>query len=285
MDPKALEKAFEIYPDVKLVVVAHLYGTPGKMEEIKAICDKHGALIVEDAAEFPQYRRRKFERVERLLAVFCGEQAQHAFFAALYGECAQADVRIFAQSLEYKASVVGEATFRDVGFREEFQAYDDGFGKPSGKFAVGLEHPVDTEAHRERATRRFQVDVCRALFKCFVDERVDQIYHGFRFPGIRLAFSASRGFEGGDVVACCFLRTLANHLPDFFFGALLGNDLASAFQPNAFQRQFVENVRHGHAERIALMRDGAVDKVFHTTETTKIASRETTKKPPLLRRP
>ena len=51
MDPKALDKAFEIYPDVKLVVVAHLYGTPGKMEEIKAICDKHGALIIEDAAE------------------------------------------------------------------------------------------------------------------------------------------------------------------------------------------------------------------------------------------
>lgn len=51
MDPVALEKAFEIYPDVKLVVVAHLYGTPGKMEEIKRICDAHGALIVEDAAE------------------------------------------------------------------------------------------------------------------------------------------------------------------------------------------------------------------------------------------
>ena len=51
MDPLALEKAFEIYPEVKLVVVAHLYGTPGKIDEIKAICDKHGALIVEDAAE------------------------------------------------------------------------------------------------------------------------------------------------------------------------------------------------------------------------------------------
>ena len=51
MDPAALEKAFELYPDAKLVVLAHLYGTPGKMEEIKAICDKHGALIVEDAAE------------------------------------------------------------------------------------------------------------------------------------------------------------------------------------------------------------------------------------------
>ncbi len=51
MDPAALEKAFELYPEVKLVVVAHLYGTPGKMDEIKAICDRHGALIVEDAAE------------------------------------------------------------------------------------------------------------------------------------------------------------------------------------------------------------------------------------------
>ena len=51
MDPIALEKAFEIYPEVKLVVVAHLYGTPGKIDEIKNICDEHGALIVEDAAE------------------------------------------------------------------------------------------------------------------------------------------------------------------------------------------------------------------------------------------
>ncbi len=51
MDPKALEKAFELYPDVKVVVVAHLYGTPGKIDEIKKICDKHGATIIEDAAE------------------------------------------------------------------------------------------------------------------------------------------------------------------------------------------------------------------------------------------
>ena len=51
MDPAALEKAFEIYPDVKLIVVAHLYGTPGKIDEIQAIAEKHGALIVEDAAE------------------------------------------------------------------------------------------------------------------------------------------------------------------------------------------------------------------------------------------
>ncbi|WP_029323174.1 DegT/DnrJ/EryC1/StrS family aminotransferase [Butyrivibrio sp. AE3004] len=51
MDPEALEKAFELYPDVKLIVIAYLYGTPGKIKEIRAIADKHGALIVEDAAE------------------------------------------------------------------------------------------------------------------------------------------------------------------------------------------------------------------------------------------
>lgn len=51
MDPASLEKAFEMYPEVKLVVFVHLYGFPGKIDEIKAICDKHGALLIEDAAE------------------------------------------------------------------------------------------------------------------------------------------------------------------------------------------------------------------------------------------
>ena len=51
MDPVALERAFTIYPEVKLVVLAHLYGFPAKMEELRAVCDKHGALLIEDAAE------------------------------------------------------------------------------------------------------------------------------------------------------------------------------------------------------------------------------------------
>ena len=51
MDPVALEKAFELYPDIKTVVVAHLYGTPAKVDEIKRMCDAHGAIIIEDAAE------------------------------------------------------------------------------------------------------------------------------------------------------------------------------------------------------------------------------------------
>ena len=51
MDPVALEKAFEMYPDVKLVVYAELYGFPGNISQIKEICETHGALLVEDAAE------------------------------------------------------------------------------------------------------------------------------------------------------------------------------------------------------------------------------------------
>ena len=51
MDPAALEKAFEIYPEVRLVVVVHLYGTPAKIGEIRRIAKAHGAMIVEDAAE------------------------------------------------------------------------------------------------------------------------------------------------------------------------------------------------------------------------------------------
>lgn len=51
MDPIALEKAFEMYPEVKLVVSAELYGFPGRMDVIKKICEKHGALLIEDAAE------------------------------------------------------------------------------------------------------------------------------------------------------------------------------------------------------------------------------------------
>lgn len=51
MDPVALEKAFEMYPDVKLVVCAELYGFSGDIGRIKEICERHGALLIEDAAE------------------------------------------------------------------------------------------------------------------------------------------------------------------------------------------------------------------------------------------
>lgn len=51
MDPAALKKAFELYPDTKIVIFVHLYGVPGKIEEIKKICGEHDAILIEDAAE------------------------------------------------------------------------------------------------------------------------------------------------------------------------------------------------------------------------------------------
>ena len=51
MDPVALERAFLKYPNTKCVIVVNLYGTPAKLDEIKAICDEHGAVLIEDAAE------------------------------------------------------------------------------------------------------------------------------------------------------------------------------------------------------------------------------------------
>lgn len=51
MDPKALEKAFELYPETKVVIVVNLYGTPAKLDEIRKICDRHQAVLIEDAAE------------------------------------------------------------------------------------------------------------------------------------------------------------------------------------------------------------------------------------------
>ena len=51
MDPHALEKAFEKYPDCKAVICANLYGTPANLDQIKEICDTHGATLIEDAVE------------------------------------------------------------------------------------------------------------------------------------------------------------------------------------------------------------------------------------------
>ena len=51
MDPVALEKAFELYPETKVIMLVNLYGTPAKLDEILAIAAKHGAIVIEDAAE------------------------------------------------------------------------------------------------------------------------------------------------------------------------------------------------------------------------------------------
>ena len=61
MDPVALEKAFERFGMPKAVVVVHLYGNPAKLDEITAICQKHGVTLIEDAAEAlgSEYKGRK----------------------------------------------------------------------------------------------------------------------------------------------------------------------------------------------------------------------------------
>lgn len=51
LDPQALDKAFELFPDTRVVVVANLYGIPAQFAEIKKICDEHNAILIEDAAE------------------------------------------------------------------------------------------------------------------------------------------------------------------------------------------------------------------------------------------
>lgn len=51
MDPNALEEAFKKYPNAKAVIVVHLYGLSADIEAIKEICDRHGAALIEDAAE------------------------------------------------------------------------------------------------------------------------------------------------------------------------------------------------------------------------------------------
>lgn len=51
MDPAALEQAFKLYPDTRVVILAHVYGTPSRMDEILDICKKHNAILIEDAAE------------------------------------------------------------------------------------------------------------------------------------------------------------------------------------------------------------------------------------------
>lgn len=51
MCPKSLERAFEKYPNVKAVIVVHLYGLSADMDKIMEICRRYGVTIIEDAAE------------------------------------------------------------------------------------------------------------------------------------------------------------------------------------------------------------------------------------------
>ena len=59
MDPEALRKAFKKYPDTRVVVIVHLYGTPAKMDEIMDICKEHNAILkmcIRDRCSIQLYR-------------------------------------------------------------------------------------------------------------------------------------------------------------------------------------------------------------------------------------
>ncbi len=51
MCPKALEEAFEKYPNVKAVMVVHLYGLSADMDRVMELCRRHNVALIEDAAE------------------------------------------------------------------------------------------------------------------------------------------------------------------------------------------------------------------------------------------
>ena len=94
MDPVALEKAFAMYPEVKVVVTAHLYGTPGKVDEIRKVCDAHGAILIEDAADMNERVINEFCKIidptdRSLLVVFIDTPASIRHLLIDYPQLAQ----------------------------------------------------------------------------------------------------------------------------------------------------------------------------------------------------
>ena len=51
MDPALLERALCENPNIKAVIVVHLYGQCAEMDAIIRLCRKHGVAVIEDAAE------------------------------------------------------------------------------------------------------------------------------------------------------------------------------------------------------------------------------------------
>lgn len=51
MCPKALEEAFDKYPQVKAVIAVNLYGISANYDMIKKLCNDKGVALIEDAAE------------------------------------------------------------------------------------------------------------------------------------------------------------------------------------------------------------------------------------------
>ena len=106
MNPEALEKAFEIYPDTKVVVIAHLYGTPGKIEELNAVIRKHGAILIEDAAEsIPSTLEKAKVRNGQLIQCCKKPQNREAIFD-IYKKCGYDGVIQYWRKTEKKDRMI-----------------------------------------------------------------------------------------------------------------------------------------------------------------------------------
>jgi pyridoxal phosphate-dependent aminotransferase EpsN len=51
IDPNLLEDALHRHPRIKAVVVVHLYGQPADLDALRAVCERRGVAVIEDAAE------------------------------------------------------------------------------------------------------------------------------------------------------------------------------------------------------------------------------------------
>lgn len=58
LDVESLKKTFEVHPDLKCVVVTHLYGHIGEIMEIVQFCKVNNILVIEDCAQ--AFGARKF---------------------------------------------------------------------------------------------------------------------------------------------------------------------------------------------------------------------------------
>ncbi len=112
MSPEALEVAFCLYPEVRLVIVAHLYGTPARMDEIRSVCNKHGALIVEDAAE---------SLGAKYLTSLCGGGKDSCQGAALRGSD-NSGVAAQRAGTQGAAALTGDCVWRETGALGDYSA-------------------------------------------------------------------------------------------------------------------------------------------------------------------
>ena len=154
MDPIALEKAFEKYPDTKVVMLAHLYGTPSKLDEIIDVCSKHNAILVEDAAESlsATYRGRQTGTFGRYgIISFNGNKIITTSGGGMLLSACQADI----QKAFYWATQAREDTpwyqHEEIGYNYRMSNVVAGVGRGQ------LKHLQSHHSAKEAIFRRYQM--------------------------------------------------------------------------------------------------------------------------------